>query len=351
MSDDIFPVRYSQLSPNKIKNKIKERYKIGEPLSCRFFYSGLNDVYIIKTELNNYFLRISLTGVHKKCDYEEEIYIINTLSMNRIRVAAPVICTDGSYIWEINAPEGIRYAVLFEEAKKLKSDDDIKKSHNLGCMLAKLHCIADENNFKVSRTPIGLIQLVEKPLKLIKPYLAKRISDFKFLSDAASRLSMYIEENLSLEKPFYGYCHGDIHCENVYFNGEEPTIFDFDCMGYGWRIYDICVYAWNETGRDENYIEKESWHAFLDGYNSVRRLSGIELTSITAFAALRDLWLMGLHADIIERNDSCRWYNDSYFDYRIGVFKLWYNRFISSSPGLRFSTDCLQREHPSQSNP
>jgi hypothetical protein len=36
---------------------------------------------------------------------------------------------------------------------------------------------------------------------------------------------------------------------------------------------------------------------------------------------------MGLHADLIERNNDYCWYNDGYFDYRIGNFKLWYNRF------------------------
>ena len=327
MGDDIFQVRYSQLDPKKIEKELIERYEFTEPLSCRFFNSGLNDIYIVKTEMINYFLRISLTEVHNKCDYEEEIYIINTLSKNGIRVAAPVICRDGSFVWELNAPEGIRYAVLFEEAKKSKSDDDIKKAYNLGHTLAQLHTIADENDFKVSRAPIDLIQLAEKPLKLIQPYLAHRISDYEFLNHAVTKLSMYVKENLTFEKPYYGYCHGDIHCENAFFEGIEPTIFDFDCMGYGWRIYDICVFAWNETSRDEKYIEKEHWKAFLDGYNSVRKLSEIELTAINAFAALRDLWLMGLHADMIERNASCCWYNDGYFDYRIGVFKLWYNRF------------------------
>lgn len=99
-------------------------------------------------------------------------------------------------------------------------------------------------------------------------------------------------------------------------------------MGYGWRAYDICVYAWNETLDDEKYIEKEPWNSFLDGYSSIRKLSEIELSSIPVFAALRELWLLGLHTDVIKRNAGCSWYNDSYFDRGISIFKLWYERAI-----------------------
>lgn len=326
MSDEIFPVRYSQLNPDRIRSEIIDRYGFKETLSCRFFHSGINDTFLIKTDNNNYYLRVSLAGIRNKCDYDEEVSIINTLCLNSIRVAAPVICLDGSFIWEINAPEGQRYAVLFEEAKQVKNDDDIKKTYNLGRMLAQLHIVADENNFKVSRPPIDLIKLAEKPLEIIQPHLAHRVPDYVFLKNAAEELCRYVEHNFNHDKPYYGYCHGDIHCGNVYFEETKPTIFDFDCMGYGWRIYDICVYAWTESFRDEKYIEKEPWSAFLDGYNSLRKLSDIELASINVFAALRELWLIGLHAEFININNSCNWFNDGYFDYHIGIFKLWYNR-------------------------
>jgi Ser/Thr protein kinase RdoA (MazF antagonist) len=46
---------------------------------------------------------------------------------------------------------------------------------------------------------------------------------------------------------FYGWYHGDVHAKNVCFKNNVPTIFDFVCMGYGWRAYDICVFAWYET--------------------------------------------------------------------------------------------------------
>lgn len=326
MSDIYFPVRYSLLDPDVLRDEIINRYELDEPISCKLFDSGMNDIYIIQSGKEKYYLRISLTGIHQKHDYEEEIFIINTLYKHGIRVAAPFPCRDKNFLWEINAPEGKRFAILFTEAKKAPSDNNVAKNYNLGKMLSQIHTIADDNNFMVSRAPIDLVQLAKEPLTLIYPHLTHRPTDYEYLRNATEKLCRYVEDNLSKEEPHYGYCHGDIHTENVFFEGEVPTVFDFDCMGYGWRAYDICVYAWDETLKDEKYIEKEAWNSFLDGYNSIRKLSDIELSSIPIFAALREIWLLGLHAKVIKRNAGCSWYNDSYFDRGISIFKLWYER-------------------------
>lgn len=98
-----------------------------------------------------------------------------------------------------------------------------------------------------------------KPLSNIRPFLADREQDFSFLKESAEKLAGYIKGKLPETAPVYGFCHGDVHSGNVFFAGDKPTLFDFDCMGYGWRAYDICVYAWNETFLDENYIEGSVW--------------------------------------------------------------------------------------------
>ncbi|MCL2321904.1 MAG: phosphotransferase [Oscillospiraceae bacterium] len=168
-------------------------------------------------------------------------------------------------------------------------------------------------------------------MKMIKPYLIHRYTDYEILSNRAKELSRSIDNMKMMQPPFYGFCHGDIHVKNVCFKGNKPTIFDFDCMGYGWRAYDICVFAWYETLKDEKYIEGDYWKAYIEGYNSVRQLHENEIISINAFSALRELWLMGHHADLMNRNEGCGWYNDDYFDFHIGIFKLWYKRFFSTS--------------------
>jgi Ser/Thr protein kinase RdoA (MazF antagonist) len=134
-----------------------------------------------------------------------------------------------------------------------------------------------------------------------------------------------------MEKPYYGFCHGDIQPSNINYIEERPIIFDFDCMGNGWRAHDISVFVWNNTLINEKYVESEAWKAFLDGYNSVRLLTENELLCINAFGALRALWVMGVHSNLRERNIGCMGFNENYYNFFINNFKLWYNKVFSSS--------------------
>ena len=97
-------------------------------------------------------------------------------------------------------------------------------------------------------------------------------------------------------------------------------------MGYGWRAYDICVYAWDESFQNEKFMEGNTWKKYLEGYESVRPLSREEKEAIPAFAALRELWMIGLHAEVMEKNAGCCWHQDDYFDYQLKVFRQWLNR-------------------------
>lgn len=327
MSTEQMKVRYSQLDPTELKKELIKRYGLSEAISCRFFDFGMNDIYLVNVGDKKYYLRISLANMHNKKDYEEETYIIHSLTKHSLPVAAPIACIDGDFVWEINAPEGMRYAVLFQEAKNQPSEDSEARNYQLGETLGRIHQIADEENFHVSRLPIDNSTLVERPLSNLKPYLAHRESDYIFIEASAKASYAFIQQHLKVEKPYYGFCHGDIHNGNVFFVENTPQIFDFDCMGYGYRVYDLCTYLWNETFQNEDYKDSKEWKALLNGYNSIRKLSDNELSSVTAFAALRELWMMGLHADVMDRNAGCTWYNDGYFDYQIGIFKLWFHRW------------------------
>ena len=159
-------IRYSQFDAEDIRKELLERYGMEMPVECRLFDYGMNDIYRIKTKKETYFLRISLAGLHTKKDYEEEMHILNILIQNGIKAAVPVKMKgmpgrQEDYVWELYAPEGIRYAMLFTEAPNSPSDDKESSACNLGSMLAGIHNISDREKFQVSRPPIDMCQLVE----------------------------------------------------------------------------------------------------------------------------------------------------------------------------------------------
>lgn len=82
----IIKIRYSQFETDSIKDFLVDQYNLKEPVTCRFYDYGMNDIYIINARDDVFYLRISLAGVHSERDYEQEIEVINTLYENGISV-------------------------------------------------------------------------------------------------------------------------------------------------------------------------------------------------------------------------------------------------------------------------
>lgn len=321
---DFFPVAFSVLESKALLQALNEKYPMKIDV-CHLWQAGVNSVYLLKTAQGLMYLRIGNAGWRTKKDYEEEIYIINSLHDHGIPAVTPVADRSGGFLWALQAPEGLRYAVVFREAKKTPGGDPLKKTYNMGKLAAQLHNTADEENFSLSRIPIDFFQMVSHPFESLAVFEERR-ADLAPLKTAAEALWAYIEDKLPRKKPYYGYCHGDMHPGNIFFDGEQPQIFDFDCMGYGYRAYDICIFLWNMSINDVNYVDSDEWRKYLEGYNSVRCLDTNELSCIPAFAALRHIWLMGFHVGGTAYNLSWSNFNDKYFSLHINQFKLWYHR-------------------------
>ena len=239
----IFPVRYAQPSPSALKKELLNRYVFDKITECTLFKSGLNDVYQVKSGDEIFYLRISPANKYILKDIEEEADIINILVENGVNAAPPVCCKSGKFVWEINAPEGKRFLILFKEAKNSPSGEEPKMHYNLGHMLAQIHIITDNYIITINRKGFEPDNLQTKPLELVKPYINEE--DFDFLVTASQKCIDFIGDSIPATEPYYGFCHGDIQPNNYHFIGERPGLFDFDCMGIGWRAFDIAVFLWN----------------------------------------------------------------------------------------------------------
>lgn len=322
MSVNYFPVQTSILSSKALLGEVNVRYGI-KALQCRLWSIGLNDVYLILEEDCKYFLRVSHKNRFSKKDYEEELKVLLQLKANGINTCIPVRQQNNTYIWEITAPEGIRVAILFEEVK----NDNTVSAYNMGKLAASIHSVSDKLNFQISRQAISLQQLIIQPLKSISNTNVLKETDMKFLEESSKQMWNDLTGIIPKEAPYYGFCHGDIHSGNVYFENRVPQIFDFDCMGEGYRVYDLCVYLWDETSVKEDFMNSEEWKDYLKGYEEVRKLSKAEIVAIPALAALRQLWFMGLIIDATDINNSWEGMEAAFFNKQMKRFKFWYHKW------------------------
>ncbi len=315
-------VNYSQFSPTSLLEELKHHYDLPTDSTCIFFKSGLNDIYKITAQGNSFFLRVSLFNVYSTTQIDEEIRFIHHLRARGLSVVEPIPCQNKSYILELNAPEGIRQAVLFrgiEQAPAGKADIMWK---NLGSLLAQIHISSPSFQNKSTRPLINEKMLVEEPSRLLNPFLKHRTDDLNFLSKTALSLWTSVDSMLSKHSETLGFCHGDVQPDNYFFHGEHPVIFDFDCMGLGYFAYDLGVLLANLTFMDNEIYQKDLWRSVIKGYRDVRLLNDDEEKAIYIFAALHMLRVLSYHAKCREQNQGAFYYmTDYHLDMFFGAYK------------------------------
>ena len=315
-------VNYSQFSPKSLLEEVRHHYDLPADSSCVFFKSGLNDIYQITSQGSSSFLRVSLANVYNTMQIEEEMRFLLHLRAEGLSVVEPIQCTDKSYVVELDAPEGMRQAVLFRGITHAPAGDPDTGTKNLGSLLAQVHMSSLSFREHSVRPIIDEKMLVEEPTRLLTPFLKHRTADLDFLCKTAMPLWTAADDMLSRHSGVVGFCHGDVQPNNYFFRGEAPVLFDFDCMGRGYFAYDMGVLLANLTFADPEIDQKGPWFSLLKGYREIRPLNEDEEKAIYLFAALHMLRILGYHAKCREQNQGAVYFmTDYHLDIFFGAYK------------------------------
>jgi Ser/Thr protein kinase RdoA (MazF antagonist) len=165
-----------------------------------------------------------------------------------------------------------------------------------GITMARIHAAAGTfPHWNVGGHRLDLDHLLHHPLASV---LALELLDDvarKSLSALASRLSSAVAAIGGLT---WVRCQGDCHGGNARIARDGPLkgqaiFFDFDDGGPGFLAYDLAVFLWSVSLQREGYSQ---WHAFIEGYRSVRPIDPIDLEATHLFVPIRHFWLLGNYA-------------------------------------------------------
>lgn len=321
----------SIISTDAILDRVIHAYTLKKPVSCELFQTSLNDVYVVNDQNKTYYLRISGHNWRRTQDVKNEIHLIDYLLKQNLPVVQPVADDRGNVIQTISAPEGLRLAVLFHGAPGIPHDiREFEQCRLFGSIVGKMHRLMDEIPITQSRNHWDIEYMIDKPVQLICSYLDHRKKDQALFKGIQSE-GKYRLGKLSKELPEYGLCHGDLHANNIYFTSENtPTLFDFDCAGYGWRVADVAVYVFSmltsASFQSTTVNWMESFNHFLAGYNEENRLSDKELDNLHLFVLIRQIWSMWLSLSYAHLKGSS-FIHDGYFNANIALIKNFIKNF------------------------
>lgn len=230
---------------------------------------------------------------------------------NQMNVAYPIPTKKNNHIVSLNAPEGVRYAIL---TTYINGDEiDLLNPENItlyALHMAKLHQASTSFTSDYKRFTLDTNHLITEPLKRIKPFLINRENDWLFITNYAHILTKKLQTAFDHSLDI-GLCHGDLHGGNAHIDGSKISSFDFDCCGIGLRVYDLAVFKWGMLQANQ---QDDTWQNFLQSYQQQRPLAADDLNIIDTLVSIRQIWLMGLHIEIALAKG---WLNDRYFDQKI----------------------------------
>lgn len=306
--DKPIQIARSFVAASALADRIEAEFDLGGRVNCKLFSKMLrtqdNDHYLVTTsEGAKYVARVYQEGTklgRQESDYLYELDWLLFLKEQGLPVSYPIEKRSGEYLSALQAPEGKRYYALFSLAKG--SSLSIKDEEQLWIMgknIAQIHLASNEFETNHFRMPIDLAELVDEPVERIKRFFddenSQKLELMLIAAEEAKAEIQSLIDNETMTPDSWGPIGGDFHQSSVFFNElNQPTFFNFDHCGPGWRAYDIAAFLFNSNLMHQ--ANQELAEAFFAGYFSVRQLSDNEHAAIAPFLTIRRIWHTGLFA-------------------------------------------------------
>lgn len=316
-----FPVTTSTIAADALGIFLKKNYLLGDPFECKLFRTGVNHTYFLDDTSSKYAVRVYCYKWRTKEEIEAELSLLLLLKQNNLSVSFPIADKNGNLIQEINAPEGIRYVVLFSFAKGEKVRFMTEETcFTIGSLMAKIHQVTARK--EIDRITYNLDVLLNKSYQNLKPFFREDLIAMQLIKQMSSSIS-----ETFLEKKFSGTQKGIIHLDIWYdnlsvINANEITIFDFDNCGNGPLILDVGYFCkqlfFIET---DKALYESKVASFLKGYQKERPLSDAEIQLIPEAGASIFIYYLGVQAQRFDWSNI--FLTENYLTMFVGRIKAW----------------------------
>jgi len=322
-----FPVTSSILSKTHLNNFLVEQYNLPQDSQTSLLKAGVNHTYLVKSGDANLVFRLYSLDWRTLTDINEEIRLLDYLNDSGITVSHALKDDKGDYIQQLQAPEGLRYGVMFTYVDGEKLHNSPEEMHyKIGALIGQMHIVT--KNLKIDRVTYTPKVLLEDPLEALKQYLQPG-NELDFMQSAQKHLLQEIE-NADVEDIRTGVVHLDIWFDNIAISKEGAiSIFDFDFCGNGWLCLDVAYYVLqlHSLERDQEVCDSKVKN-FLEGYESVTPLSAEEKRLLPHLGVALYFFYLGVQSNRFD-NWSNTFFNEAYVKRFVTVLvKRYYDMYL-----------------------
>ncbi len=317
-------VAYSTADAQAVAAFVAAKYDLPGSLECSLVNRGFNDTFAVHAPEGRFLLRLSGERRRGPADVAGETAFLAHLDVAGVPVAAALPTRDGALFTAAALPEGPRPAVLFRHAAgrapQLDAPEDARMQ---GVTLARIHDAAEGFPGRdAGRYRLDLDHLLHRQLAVVSELGALTGEARDALAGLASRLAAKVT---ALDGLTWTRCHGDCHGLNARIatagpRAGEAIFFDFDDGGFGFLAYDLAVHLWAQVSFGRQRVAM--WHAFTDGYRSIRPIVPADLDAVHLFVPIRHIWLMGEMAGRLDEWGS-EGMSTAWLDWQVDFLRSW----------------------------
>lgn len=281
----------------ELKEQLSQHYDFsGEVALERLKYSE-NLTYLVKDGERKRVLRINKPGYHSMEELRDEIRWIRRLKQDTdLHIADAVDGSDGEPVQTIvlNIEDGAeRFHCSVFEYMEGKTLDHItgaslyRYAREIGraCAVLNGHSIRWEDSGKLSRPTWNFEDLIGENGRWGDYRAMPGLTEGeRQVMDEALRVIARRLDRYGKGKDRYGLIHADMNPCNFIVRDRAVQLIDFDDCGYGWFLWDLG----NVTMRYSEGLRQLA-DAWLEGYTSIRWLSGEDLAEADTFILLRKI--------------------------------------------------------------
>ena len=292
-----FPVTNSNLSAIHLADYLINNYPLGIAAQCRILKAGINDTYLVKSSAGKFVFRVYSYNWRTRIEISEELKLLERLHQAGISVSYPLKDNNENYIQELDAPEGLRFGVLFSYAEGEKLPACSNEVHyNAGVLMAELHKVVINHN--LARVTYTLKVLLDDSLNEIAQFLPEDSEEMIFLRTTRDYLTKEFE-GFKTDELRRGILHNDIWFDNLNVGKDNKiTLFDFDFCGNGWLCQDIAYYVMMIHYMDKDEVScKGKTNSFLKGYESITPIGAEERRILPALGVALSYFYLGTQCE------------------------------------------------------
>jgi Ser/Thr protein kinase RdoA (MazF antagonist) len=248
--------------------------------AARFWRSSASHVFAVREPVAAYLRFVPATWR----DRESVAAVAELMARLGSGVAPPLVSTGGRLVETVDTSVGPMHAMMVAAAPGTPIDlADLTpaRAREWGGALARLH--------RPGADGMGLPETLAD----------LRAADAE-LAGAVARLRAALAE-LPRGGRQFGVTHGDFELDNLAWDGDRPTAYDFDDAGHSWFVADVGQALRDLVPSGVAPARVPLAAEFLGGYRAVRELSDVDLARLPLFAAAHAAaWLQRLPAVLAE---------------------------------------------------